>query len=68
MKLKRWVEVVLYIIALTSGIATMYNVEISVIPLLIAAPIFITSVALIEEYGTIGRKEYKNPHLLRKGK
>ena len=68
MKLKKWVEVVLYIIALTSGIVMMYDVEISVIPLLIAAPIFITSAGLIAEYGTIGRKEYKNPNLLRKEK
>lgn len=57
MKLKRWVEIVLIIIALSSGIVMMYDVEISVIPLLIGAPIHLLAVEIISEYGTIFRKE-----------
>lgn len=57
MKLKKWVEIVLIIIALISGIAIMYNVELSVIPLLIGLPIHLLAVEIISEYGTIFRKE-----------
>lgn len=53
LRFKKWVEVVLMIIALVSGMAMMYNVEISIIPFLIGSPIFYVSIGLLSEYGTI---------------
>ena len=53
MKLKLWVQVVLIIISIISGIMIMYNVEISMMPFIISSIIFYLSTSILCEYGTL---------------
>lgn len=58
MKLKIWVEALLIVIAIGSGILMTYDVEISIMPFIIGSVIFISTVAIITEYGRL-------PHILK---
>ena len=56
MKLKKWVEIVLIIIAISSGMIMMYDVEISIIPFILGGVVFISSVGAVIEYGSLFNK------------
>lgn len=53
MKLKVWVEALLIIIAIASGILMMYDVEISMIPFIVGGIIFISTCSILCEYGRL---------------
>ena len=53
MKLKMWVQVVLVIISIISIIMMMYDIEISMTPLIVGTIMLVISTYLLCEYGTL---------------
>lgn len=53
MRLKKWVQVVLIIIAIISGIAMMYDIELSIIPFIVGSIIFTISLAILCTYSDL---------------
>lgn len=56
MKLKKWVEMTLIVIAIISGMAMMYDVEITMVPFIVGGSIFMITTGIIIEYGTLLNK------------
>lgn len=53
MRLKKWVQVVLVIIAILSGIAMMYDIELSIIPFIVGSIVFIISTTILCSYSDL---------------
>ena len=53
MKLKMWVQVILLIVSLISGMMMMYDIELSIVPFIIGSVIFYASISILCEYGTL---------------
>lgn len=53
MKLKMWVQVVLVIISIISIMMMMYDIEISMTPLIVGTIMLVISTYLLCEYGTL---------------
>lgn len=53
MRLKKWVQAVLVIIAILSGIAMMYDIELSIIPFIVGSIVFTISTAILCSYSDL---------------
>lgn len=53
MKLKKWVQVVLVIISIISGIAMMYDIELSIIPFIVGSIVFTISTTILCSYSDL---------------
>lgn len=53
MRLKKWVQAVLVIIAILSGIAMMYDIELSIIPFIVGSIVFTISTTILCSYSDL---------------
>lgn len=53
MRLKKWVQAVLVIIAILSGIAMMYDIELSIIPFIVGSLVFTISTTILCSYSDL---------------
>ena len=53
MRLKKWVQAVLVIIAILSGIAMMYDIDLSIIPFIVGSIVFTISTTILCSYSDL---------------